>query len=113
MLAGLLFAYSAVLQLNDPDPLRWFSFYAAAAVASATSAFISLPGFLFVGLASVAGLWASTLLPSVLSLGSFTGTEEERELAGLILVGVVNVVLWRSGTRRERDRAALSQSSAK
>jgi len=110
-LAGLLFAYSAVIQLNDPDPIRWFSLYAAAAVLSATSVFVSIPRSLFVGLALVAGLWATTLLPSVLSVRSFTGSEEERELAGLIFVVVTSVALWLSGVRRggaQADRSPLS-----
>ena len=87
------------MQWNDPDPIRWFSLYATAAVLSATSVFVSIPRSIFVGLACVAGLWTATILPSVLSVRSFTGTEEEREIAGLALVVVASVVLWRSGAR--------------
>jgi hypothetical protein len=47
---------------------------------------------MFAILATVAGLWAAILLPSVLSAGSFTGTEEEREFAGLALVAIASVV---------------------
>ena len=108
--ACLLFTGSAVVQLNDPDPIRWFSLYASAALLSATSMFVSVPGYLFVALASVAGIWAATLLPSVLSAASLTGTEDERELAGLALVTVASVVLWRSGART-RDVQADRPSS--
>jgi hypothetical protein len=96
-LAGLLFAYSAVLQLNDPDPVRWFALYGTASVLAAASAFVPIPGVIFAGLACVAATWAATLVPEVLSLSSFTGTEEERELAGLLLVGLASVVLWSGG----------------
>ena len=91
-IACLLFAYSAVIQWNDPDPIRWFSIYATAALLSGFSLFIRVPGSMFAILATVAGLWAAILLPSVLSAGSFTGTEEEREFAGLSLVAIASVV---------------------
>ena len=96
---AFLFAYSAALQLNDPDPIRWFLLYATAAVLSAISAVVSIPRSIFAGLACVAGLWAATLLPTVLSVRSFTGTEEEREFAGLAIVSAASVVLWRSRSR--------------
>jgi hypothetical protein len=95
--AGLLFAYAAVLQLNDPDPIRWFVLYGTASVLSAASTFVSIPRAIFAGLACVAGSWAAMLVPNVLSLSSMTGTEEERELAGLLLVGLASVVLWSGG----------------
>ena len=98
-IAALLFGYSAFVQLNDPDPIRWIALYSCAAVLSAASIFIAIPRSVFAGLACVAGLWATTLLPGVLSDSSFSGTEEERELAGLLLVAVACAVLWRSGGR--------------
>ena len=94
--------------MNDPDPIRWFSLYAAAALLSATSVFVSIPRFLFAGMALVTGLWAATLLPNVLSIGSFTGTEQERELAGLALVGVASLVMGRSRSRTRDARADRS-----
>ena len=81
---ALLFAYSAFVQLNDPDPIRWILLYS---------------GAVFIGLACVAGLWAATLAPGVVSDGSFTGSEEERELVGLLLVSSASAVLRRSGAR--------------
>ncbi|MGE4609219.1 MAG: transmembrane 220 family protein [Myxococcota bacterium] len=97
--AALLFAYSAFVQLNDPDPIRWILLYSCAAVLSAASIFVSIPRAIFIGLACVAGLWAATLAPGVVSDGSFTGTEEERELVGLLLVSSASAVLRRSGAR--------------
>ena len=103
--AALIFAYSAFVQLNDPDPIRWILLYSCAAVLSAASMFVSIPRAIFVGLACVTGLWATTLVPGVVSDGSFTGTEEERELVGLLLVASASAVLRRSGARASADAA--------
>ena len=35
---ALLFAFGAVVQWNDPDPLRWMAAYAAVALLSAAAA---------------------------------------------------------------------------
>jgi hypothetical protein len=97
--AGLLFIYSAVVQLNDPDPVRWFALYGSAAVASLASLLVPVPRAIFAGIALVASLWAATLAPSVLSAASFTGNEEERELGGLTLVALTGAVFWLRGGR--------------
>jgi len=102
--AGLLFAYSAVVQLNDPDPVRWFALYGSAAVLSLASLLVVVPRAIFGGIALVASLWAATLVPSVLSVGSFTGSEEERELGGLTLVALVGVVFCSRGRRPAAER---------
>jgi fatty acid desaturase len=99
IIAAILFAYSAVLQFNDPDPIRWILLYASVAMLSAASIFVSVPPSIFIGFACLAGLWAATLLPDVVSARSFTGTEVERELAGLFLVSVTSLLLWRFGDR--------------
>jgi GNAT superfamily N-acetyltransferase len=101
-IAGLLFAYSALLQLNDPDPARWFVLYAAASACFSASTYASAPKILFAGLACAAGAWALTLVPGVWSERAFTGSEEERELAGLLLVALASVVLL-SGKRSTPD----------
>ncbi len=103
--AALLFAYSALLQFNDPDPIRWIALYAAAAVVSAASIFVSIPRSVFIGLSIVAGTWAAALVPGILSAAAFTGTEEEREFGGLVLVVVANVVLWRPGRQASTESA--------
>ena len=86
-LAALLFAYSAFLQWNDPDPVRWIALYSCAAVLSVASIFEATPRPMLLSLAGVAGIWSATLVPGVLKEAACTGTEEE-------------AVLWRSGTRR-------------
>jgi hypothetical protein len=97
---ALLFAYSAVIQHNDPDPIRWMALYGTAAIACAISAFRPVPRVVFIGLATLAGLWAATLMPSVVSAAALSGTEEERELGGLLLVVASGVVLARSSNPR-------------
>ena len=100
---ALLFAYAAAVQLNDPDPIRWLLIYGSTVVVSVAFIFGRVPKLVFVGLACVAGLWAVTLLPGVLSSAAFTGTEEEREFAGLALVVVTGVVLARSTASTQGD----------
>lgn len=99
VLAALSFGYFASLQFNDPDPIRWIAVYTGAAIVSATSVFVPVPGWAFGVLASVAGLWAATLVPEILYTGVFSGNEPEREFGGLVLVVAASVILWRSRTR--------------
>jgi hypothetical protein len=101
-IACLLFLLSAAVQWNDPDPLRWILIYATAAMLFGMSMFITIRSFLFVLLAAVAGLWAAILLPDILSTGSFTGTEEEREFLGLALVTIASLIQWRMDDTRRR-----------
>jgi hypothetical protein len=101
--AALLFAFSAFVQLNDPDPIRWVVLYSCAAVSSAASMFLPIPRAIFVALAGVAGLWATSLAPGVVADASFSGTEEERELLGLLLVVVASTLHWRSGAHPSAD----------
>lgn len=84
---AVLFAWSAAVQWNDPDPIRWTLIYAAACALSAWVALGRRPAPpLRWGLLAVATAWALTLAPRVIAAADFTGTEEERELAGLLLV---------------------------
>jgi hypothetical protein len=96
--SALFFAFCAILQWNDPDPIRWFAFYAVAAIVAAASMFVPIPRPLFIAVACIAGAWAITLVPGIISVGSLTGTEEERELGGLLLVAASSVALSRSPT---------------
>jgi len=102
--AGLLFTCSAMVQLNDPDPVRWFALYGSAALLSLASLLVVIPRAIFAGIALVAGLWAVTLVPSVLSAGSFSGSEEERELGGLTLVALAGAVFWSRGRTPAAER---------
>ena len=109
-IAALLFAYSAALQLNDPDPVRWFLLYGFAALVCVLHVLTRVPCFVPYTLTGVAVVWAATLLPSVLASASLTGTEEEREFAGLALVAAVCAVLGRRSSREAAEDFHTSPS---
>jgi hypothetical protein len=73
---AILFAISAVLQLNDPDPVQWFLIYAAAAVVAGCVALRRrLPSGIPVLVGLVAVIW------SVWIMSHMHGTFEWRHLA--------------------------------
>ena len=100
MLSGacaLFFGWAAVMQLNDPDPARWFVMYTSAAAVACAYAFgRALPRLRrVVGLIAV--IWAVAILPellkgwSVADLGATMSTarpevEYGREFVGLMLI---------------------------
>jgi hypothetical protein len=116
VLMAVLFALSAALQYNDPDPLRWAALYGAAAVACivvwrrpAAWPLAALAG-------SIALLWAATFAPAVLPgfeprdlvRTMKAGTpriEESREMLGLLVVAAWMALLVVVGRRRLRPRA--------
>lgn len=56
-----------------------------------------VPRLLGLALAGIAGAWAAWMLPGVLAAGAFDGSEEERELGGLLLVAVASLGVARRG----------------
>lgn len=110
----LLFAFSVVVQVNDPDPLRWIAIYGAAAVACLVGSQLHWTVPVAIGLVALA--WAITIAPNVIGLIPFRemfrefemknlAVEESREMYGLLLVAFWMAVLghrayWRG--RRER-----------
>lgn len=109
----LLFAGSALLQLNDPDPVAWVAVYAAAAVICA----VELRGPvrpLYPALLSLTALaWAATIAPRVLGKVPFgamfaefemrdLGVEESREMYGLLIVAVWMAAVALTTWRRDR-----------
>ncbi len=62
-----LFVFSAVIQYNDPDPLRWMAIYGAAAVASAWAALrpAGYPWWYASLVGVIALAWSTRLLPRV------------------------------------------------
>jgi len=98
----LLFAFSVVLQVNDPDPLRWIAIYSAAALACLVSS--QLHWFFPAAVGLVALAWATTLAPAVIGNVPFLSMfeefemkniaiEESREMYGLLLVAFWMAVL--------------------
>ena len=63
LLLGLLNLIFALLQLNDPDPLVWMSYYAAIACACTVAAYRPLPIVAFLGLAAVTAAGVVITLP--------------------------------------------------
>ena len=94
----LLFVFSVIVQVNDPDPIPWMAMYAAAAVACGLSVVNRCPWRFPVITGLVALAWAATIAPRVIGQVPFLdmfqefemkdiGVEESREMYGLILVG--------------------------
>jgi len=105
-----LFVFAALVQYNDPDPLRWMAIYLAAAAACVLALLRRLPRWLptVVGLAALA--WAATLAPQVLGrvgMGEMVEAwemkdarvEEGREMYGLLVVAGWMAVLALAGRR--------------
>ena len=109
LMTGLLIL-SAIVQWNDPDPLRWILCYSVSAIITLCSLIRSLPP-------SIPLIWGLVVLLSSLLLGmDFLISEEQfdwdlfwnviamknetvelgRELGGLLLVtGWMSVLTWR------------------
>ena len=102
LLLGLGMLVFALLQLNDPDPLVWVSYYAAIACACTVAAYRPLPAVVFLGLAAVTAAGAALALPGFADWilnrpASDLWTpmsadrmyiEHSRELLGLAIAGV-------------------------
>ena len=114
-LMALLFLFSVVVQLNDPDPIPWIVLYGAAFVLALAGVVGRPSGPGSIGLALVAGIWAMSLSPS---LGAFAARdlsathfqmkagdvieEEARECGGLLLVSFGALVLIMDANARRR-----------
>jgi hypothetical protein len=94
----LMFAFSVVVQVNDPDPIPWMVMYGAAAVACLLSLGKRLPWQFAVGTGIIALAWAASIAPRVIGQVPFLdmfaefemkdiGVEESREMYGLLLIG--------------------------
>lgn len=111
----LAFAFSVLVQVNDPDPLAWVTIYCLAAVGCALS-IVRRGHWAFPALVGIAAaVWASVIAPRVLGqvpfvdmFGAFEmenmGVEESREMYGLLIVaGWMAVVAIVSGQRAQRS----------
>ncbi|MBM4196254.1 MAG: hypothetical protein FJ197_04030 [Gammaproteobacteria bacterium] len=111
---SLLFLLAAVLQYNDPDPLRWIILYACAALAAGLQAAARPQPLLVAGITGACLAWLSFLEESLrafvargdwsLLTATMTASdpliEESRESLGLLLIAVwCCASLWR--TRRK------------
>ena len=111
LLMAALFAFGAVVQLNDPDPWAWVAVYLAAAavclLAHRRPALVAPPALL--GLVCLG--WALALAPGVVGRTPFAdlfgawemanvAVEESREMYGLLLVTGWMLVLAVRALRR-------------
>jgi hypothetical protein len=96
---AVAFAWFATLQRNDPDPAPWIAIYAGASLISLIGALRRAPLLLAAGVALLAFGWAASLVPEVISEAAWTGTEVERELGGLVLIGAWMLALGSQGRR--------------
>jgi hypothetical protein len=113
----VMFVFSAVVQVNDPDPVSWIAIYTAAAMVCALVLVERQRWWVAAIVGAVALVWAATLSPRVLGIVPFTSMfeefemkdihiEESREMYGLLIVAawmlVVALVLWQRSRRAER-----------
>lgn len=90
-LMAIFFVYAAVVQLNDPDPVRWIAIYVAALGCSVGCAFAWRVRALSVATAVAGAAWAVgwwTILAKLPQFGKipWIEIEEARELGGLLIV---------------------------
>lgn len=111
---GALFLFSAAVQWNDPDPVRWMAIYLAAASVELASAWRRLPWPIPLGVGAIAAAWAvvwaagidwGTVGPVFSRFGMMSpAVEEVREMTGLLLV-VVGMAIVVVSRRTESGRA--------
>ena len=108
---SLLFAFAAVVQVNDPDPFTWILIYSLAIIACVLAIMRRGHWLVPASIAGLAVIWAVTISPRVLGdvpfldmFGAFemrdVGVEESREMYGLLLVAVWLTVLAVSARRQ-------------
>ncbi|MGH7445940.1 MAG: transmembrane 220 family protein [Longimicrobiales bacterium] len=111
----LLFAFAAVVQVNDPDPFAWILIYGLAVVACVLALLRRGHWLVPASIAALAVIWAAAISPRVLGQVPFTdmfgafemrdiGIEQSREMYGLLLVAVWLTVLAVSARRRAGAR---------
>jgi hypothetical protein len=101
---ALLFLFGALVQYNDPDPLRWMAIYLAASVSCFLAGFNNI-GWQFPAAVAVIALvwaliWAPQAFPNVRFGEMFEAwemksvrVEEGREMYGLLIIFVVMTIL--------------------
>jgi hypothetical protein len=116
-LLGALFLLGAVVQYNDPDPLRWAAIYLVAAIACGLAATGRGHWAVPAGVGAVAAAWAATLAPSVLGqvvpselVGAWemkdARVEVGREMYGLLIIAAWMAVIAIDDLRRRFHSAA-------
>lgn len=100
----LMFAFSAVVQANDPDPFRWMLLYGVAAGVCLAAFRRGLRWWVPALVGVIALVWSATIAPRVVGRVAFldmfeefemknVAIEESREMYGLLLVALWMAVL--------------------
>ena len=112
-LMTICFLFSAVVQYNDPDPVRWILIYSLAAVACAL-AILGRSHWVFPCVVGITALvWAMTLAPNVIGKVAFgelfeafemknERVEVAREFGGLLIVASWMIALVIQSLRRKK-----------
>lgn len=106
----LMFLFSAAVQFNDPDPIRWIGIYCAAAVMCGLEIRGRAPAWAAAAVAVIALVWAGSLyyrahgVPISALFAEWemrdVRIEEAREMYGLMIVGFWMIVIAGVGWRR-------------
>lgn len=99
----LMFLFSAVVQINDPDPLPWMAIYIAAGVMCVFEIRGRSPLWAPLALAGIALAWSGWIATRArdVPIGAMfaewemrdVGVEEAREMYGLAIVGIWMLVI--------------------
>lgn len=89
VLMAALFAYAAVVNLNDPDPMRWVAIYTAGSVVSLAGWWRGLPAGIPAAVAVVAAVWAAWV--------GVHGIPESHPMPGFPQVGPLREEVVREG----------------
>jgi hypothetical protein len=112
--------WAAYLQLNDPDPERWFALYAACAAVALLSALGRGYAPFALGVAVLAFLWACAIVPELFGrwtpadLGASMSAvrpevEYGREFGGLSIVACYCAVSWLFARRSTSGKPLSSE----
>jgi len=118
---AVLFAFSALVQFNDPDPWLWAGIYLLAALVCLLSARRNLWWPLASAVSIAALIWAWTIAPRVVGIVPFTdmfgafemkdiAIEESREMYGLIFVGIWTGIVAARTAFAKRDNSVRRSS---
>lgn len=120
----LAFAFSMVVQVNDPDPWSWMAIYGAAAIVCGFALIRRASSRIAAAVAVTALAWAATIAPRVIGQVPFTsmfeefemkdlGVEQSREMYGLLIVAAWMLTVAfasRRALRATRDEASRSSA---
>ena len=118
----LAFLLAALLQYNDPDPIRWVAIYIAAATLCKLQHFKQITPIFPVLLVIICLAWIGMLVPSLTQGVAWTdildslamktkAVEEAREIGGLVLVASWSAVIAINSVLSGRKPGAAAEPS--